>query len=117
MRCRTVCTAFFHVMAYRTCEFLRVGREQLAPYGVDLRNVRVKDARRNEGGFDLTLGDEKHEFCKKLLLATGLVDEIPRYKGLEPLYGRSVFHCPCCDGWSCATNPWRCTDAPRTDSI
>ena len=38
-------------------------------------------------------------YAKKLLIATGLVDDVPDLKGIEKLYGQSVFHCPYCDGW------------------
>jgi thioredoxin reductase len=86
-------------------EFLRTGRAQLEPYGVELRNVRVTDARRDAGGFRLTLGNEKHESCKKLLLATGVIDKIPPIRGIAALYGKSVFHCPYCDGWELREQP------------
>src|ERR671914_1663155 len=86
-------------------EFLRVGREQLEPYGVEVRNVKVTDARRSETGFDITLNNEKHEVCKKLLLATGVIDRIPPVKGIADLYGRRVFHCPYCDGWELRDQP------------
>jgi thioredoxin reductase len=86
-------------------EFLRVGREQLERYDVELRNAKVTDARRSETGFDITLDGGKHESCKKLLLATGVVDNIPPIKGIEDLYGRSVFHCPYCDGWELRDQP------------
>lgn len=80
-------------------EFLRLGREQLEPYGVELRNVTVDDARRTGTSFEVTLSDAKLELCKKLLLATGMVDRIPQIEGIEALYGTSVFHCPYCDAW------------------
>ncbi|HEX2229701.1 MAG TPA: NAD(P)/FAD-dependent oxidoreductase [Candidatus Binatia bacterium] len=83
----------------RPAEFLRVGREQLEPYGVEVRKAKVTDARRSETGFEITVNNEKHEACKKLLLATGVIDRIPPVKGIQDLYGRSVFHCPYCDGW------------------
>jgi thioredoxin reductase len=86
-------------------EFLRIAREQLEPYGVELRKTKVTDARQNKSGFDVTVGDEKHELCKKLLLATGVVDRIPRLRGIEDLYGKSVFHCPYCDGWELRDQP------------
>jgi len=38
-------------------------------------------------------------FARKVLLATGLVDELPDLKGIEALYGQSVHHCPYCDGF------------------
>ena len=86
-------------------EFLRIGREQLERYGIELRSVEVTDARRRHGGFDISLSNETHESCKKLLLATGMVDKIPRINGIEALYGKSVFHCPYCDGWEMSDQP------------
>jgi thioredoxin reductase len=37
--------------------------------------------------------------ARKILLTTGLIDEVPRLEGIERLYGRSVHHCPYCDGF------------------
>jgi len=37
--------------------------------------------------------------AKKLLIATGLADPLPNVEGFEEMYGKSVFHCPYCDGW------------------
>ena len=43
--------------------------------------------------------------ASKVLLATGLVDELPELEGIEPLYGVSVHHCPYCDGFDYAGKP------------
>jgi len=43
--------------------------------------------------------------ARKLLLATGLTDEVPRLEGVERLYGRSVHHCPYCDGFEHRDQP------------
>jgi len=81
-------------------ELRRIGREQLARYpSVELRLQEVVDARRLEQGFELTLADGTREVGRYLILATGVVDELPPLEGLEPLWGTSVFHCPYCDGW------------------
>jgi thioredoxin reductase len=37
--------------------------------------------------------------ARRLLLATGLADELPTVDGLAPLWGRSAFHCPYCHGF------------------
>lgn len=37
--------------------------------------------------------------ARKVLLATGLTDDIPEIEGIDSLYGRSVHHCPYCDGF------------------
>ena len=81
-------------------EFLNIGREQLHIYNtVTVRNIEVLEVKRETNGFVLTLADNNQVAGKKLLLATGVVDDLPEIDGLPPLYGRSVFHCPYCDGW------------------
>jgi thioredoxin reductase len=86
-------------------ELLRLGREQLEPYGAELWNVHVADARAVNGGFEVMLEEGATLSCRRLLLATGVVDELPRLEGIEPLYGRSVWHCPYCDGWEVRDQP------------
>lgn len=87
-------------------EFLRLGREQLRRYDtVELRDVEVADARRVDGGFDIALQDGARFGARKLLFATGVVDHLPEIAGIDALYGRSVFHCPYCDGWEVRDQP------------
>ena len=92
-------------------DFLSIAREQLQPYdSVELRSIRVTDAKRMTGGFEITLEaqDEKPEArvtARKLLLATGVVDKLPEIEGLTDFYGTSVFHCPYCDGWEMRDQP------------
>ena len=43
--------------------------------------------------------------ARKVLIATGLTDEVPRLEGVEGLYGRSVHHCPYCDGFEHRDQP------------
>jgi thioredoxin reductase len=38
-------------------------------------------------------------------LATGVVDRVPKLDGIDQFYGRSVFHCPYCDGWEVRDRP------------
>jgi thioredoxin reductase len=42
---------------------------------------------------------------RKLLLATGVVDNLPPIEGFREMYGTSVFHCPYCDGWERRDQP------------
>jgi thioredoxin reductase len=87
-------------------EFLRLAREQLSPYEtVELRHTEVTDAGRLPTHFDLTLSDGQHISSRKLLLATGVVDDLPELAGFAEFYGRSVFHCPYCDGWELRDQP------------
>lgn len=87
-------------------EFRRVAREQLTPYAsVTLAVKEATAARQLAQGFAVTLEGRDEVSCRKLLLATGVVDELPDLEGLLPLYGRSVFHCPYCDGWESRDEP------------
>jgi thioredoxin reductase len=87
-------------------EFLRIARDQLHPYEtVELRHAEVTDASRGSEGFEIKLNDGKRVSSRKLLLATGVVDELPEIPGLTALYGLSVFHCPYCDGWEVRDQP------------
>jgi thioredoxin reductase len=87
-------------------ELRRIGREQLAQYDtVQLVYKGATKARQVRGGFEITLEDRQRLRCRKLLLATGVVDDLPPLEGLQPLYGRSVFHCPYCDGWESRDQP------------
>jgi len=80
-------------------ELLKLGRAELVRYGVEFRQGEVIDARRVEHGFELYLHDGNVFQSRKLLLATGMRDQLPRVEGLTDLYGKSVHHCPYCDGW------------------
>jgi thioredoxin reductase len=87
-------------------ELLRLGRDQLAQYSsVELRAVEVIDAHKQEQHFQAILGDGTHVSARKMLLATGVSDQLPNIEGLRPLYGISVFHCPYCDGWELRDQP------------
>ena len=47
----------------------------------------------------MSLADGAKEASRFLLLATGVEDELPPIAEIDACYGRSVFHCPFCDGW------------------
>jgi thioredoxin reductase len=80
-------------------QFNRLGREELAQYGIEFRPLAVSDAQREDPQFRVTLADGSVEHARFLLIATGVTDHLPDIPGLQACYGRSVFHCPYCDGW------------------
>src|SRR3954469_6537476 len=75
-----------------------LGREELRAYGIEFRHVGVTDAKWGTDRFHVTVGRDTED-ARFLLLATGVVDDLPAVSGLDECYGRSVFHCPYCDGW------------------
>jgi thioredoxin reductase len=88
-------------------EFLALGRNDLAKYEtVRLVDVGAAAAECQAGGrFRVTLDDGEVVIARKLLIATGVVDNLPEIDGIRELYGRSVFHCPYCDGWELRDQP------------
>lgn len=87
-------------------EFLRIGREQLRTYpDVEFRHCEVTAIERRDRHFTAQLGDGSTESGRILLFATGIADELPPLPGIERFYGRSVHHCPYCDGWEHRDEP------------
>ncbi len=50
-------------------------------------------------GFRVTLADGRSVRARRLLVTTGLSDELPKVPGLRERWGREVVHCPYCHGW------------------
>jgi thioredoxin reductase len=87
-------------------EFLWLGRLELAKYDtVAVRDVTVTAVECVSGAFVTTLDGGEQVQSRKFLIATGVRDNIPEIEGLRELYGRSVFHCPYCDGWEVRDQP------------
>jgi thioredoxin reductase len=87
-------------------KFRRIARQQLTQYrSVKFARKEATAACKVEGGFEVTVADGKRLRCRKVLLATGVVDELPPVDGIDAFYGRSVFHCPYCDGWESRDQP------------
>jgi len=87
-------------------EFRRIAHEDLRKYDtVRLEQGEVTASRCIAGGFAVTLADGRTTTSRKLLIATGVQDNVPDLPGLRDFYGRSVFHCPFCDGWELRGQP------------
>jgi thioredoxin reductase len=67
--------------------------------------MRVETIRPAERGFRAQLADGEQIDARKVLLATGIVDELPDIPGFRELYGRGVWHCPYCDGFELRDRP------------
>jgi thioredoxin reductase len=84
----------------------QAGRDQLGTYPtVQLRDVMVQTATSDADQFTLTLSNGTTEQARRLLLASGVVDQLPPIPGLAELWGRGVFNCPYCDGWEVHDQP------------
>lgn len=81
-------------------DFISICQKELEKYSVQLLHKKIISASKNEEGNFVAKDDEGRSYhSKKLLVATGLTDTIPPIPGFKEMYGRSVFHCPYCDGW------------------
>jgi thioredoxin reductase len=81
-------------------EICRIARGELESYpSVQVRGTRVESAQTREDGFEVTMADGTTASARRLLLATGVTDQLPDVAGLAPLWGRGVYHCPYCHGW------------------
>jgi thioredoxin reductase len=80
-------------------ELLAQGRAEVRRYGGVVVDGEVTGATRDGDGFIVTLGDGRSVRARRLLVTTGLVDELPDVAGLRERWGRDVLHCPYCHGW------------------
>jgi thioredoxin reductase len=87
-------------------ELLAAGRAEVAGYGGQIMTGTVASlARLPSGGFGVTLADGTSRRARRMLVATGLVDEYPGIPGLRDRWGRDVVHCPFCFGWELRDQP------------
>jgi thioredoxin reductase len=81
-------------------EFLSICQKELQKYSVQRLVRRITMGKKNASGiFEVKDQDGRIYRSKKLLVATGLSDTIPDIEGFAACYGKSIFHCPYCDGW------------------
>jgi thioredoxin reductase len=86
-------------------EFLEAARRDLDRYGIECRTAAISAARCLHPGFEVTLEGAGVLSSHLLLVATGVVDDVPDVPGFAAFYGRGVFHCPYCDGWEVRDQP------------
>jgi len=87
-------------------ELLDLGRAELARYKtVHVRSGTVTTAEGARGAFVVRCADGRTFQGRRLVLATGVVDELPEIPGIDALYGVTVHHCPFCDAYEYADQP------------
>jgi thioredoxin reductase len=81
-------------------------RSDVAKYAtVNFHSGTVRGAEGSRGAFTVRCADGRTFTGRRLLIATGVVDKLPRIAGVEALYGRAVHHCPFCDAFEYADQP------------
>jgi thioredoxin reductase/2-polyprenyl-3-methyl-5-hydroxy-6-metoxy-1,4-benzoquinol methylase len=88
-------------------ELYAAGRAEVAGYGGELVEGSVTGARRRHdgGGFVVTVDGDREVGARRLLVTTGLVDELPEVPGVAERWGRDVLHCPYCHGHEVRDEP------------
>ena len=79
------------------------GRDEVRSYGGQVISGEVANVRSTSGGdgslFEVELADGRRTRARRLLVTSGLVDELPDVPGVRERWGRDVIHCPYCHGW------------------
>ncbi|MDT7640091.1 MAG: hypothetical protein QOC83_4379, partial [Pseudonocardiales bacterium] len=86
-------------------DLIRLGTAEVTRYGGRILAASVTSARPDGSGFAVRTGDGRRFAARRLLLCTGLVDELPDIPGLRQRWGRDVLHCPHCHGWEVRDQP------------
>lgn len=87
-------------------ELRTVARDQLHQYtSVEIRDVVVENVGRDGDQFEVAMFDDTTVLTRRVVLAGGVVDELPDIDGFAEHWGRGVFNCPYCDGWEHRDQP------------
>jgi thioredoxin reductase/2-polyprenyl-3-methyl-5-hydroxy-6-metoxy-1,4-benzoquinol methylase len=81
-------------------ELVAIARSEVAAYGVAVAAGSVAAVRGSaSAGFTVDLDDDRKLTARRVVLATGLTDELPDIHRVREHWGRGVIHCPYCHGW------------------
>lgn len=81
-------------------EISEIAKEQVAKYQtVSFFNGRVKKTSQNSGSFEVETYKGEKFSAKKIILASGVKDQIPDIEGFAECWGITVIHCPYCHGY------------------
>lgn len=79
---------------------LAMGRDEVQRYGSEVRSGIVDElVADGQSGFKVLLSDGQRVSSRRVLVATGLRDELPAVEGLHERWARDVLHCPYCHGF------------------
>ncbi|MCH7336778.1 NAD(P)/FAD-dependent oxidoreductase [Acinetobacter sp. NIPH 2699] len=81
-------------------EIAQIGKQQLLQYKtVDWMDGSVKRIERKDDNFHLCIDGTHAVSAKRIIIATGVKDQLPEIKGLAERWGKRIFHCPYCHGY------------------
>ena len=81
-------------------EISTLAKNQVEEYDtVKLHNGKAISAQKTDFGFEITTENGERFSSKKIIVATGIIDEVPDIKGFQESWGISLIHCPYCHGY------------------
>ncbi|QLH77246.1 NAD(P)/FAD-dependent oxidoreductase [Halosimplex rubrum] len=86
-------------------ELRALGREEVMNYGAEFRDTKVTDVSKDNDRFTSTLDSGETVTSRKVVLATGVGDNLPETDGFEEFWGSGVYHCPYCHGYEVRGEP------------
>lgn len=87
-------------------EFREIAHKELGRYpSITYAEREVTSVIKNNPLFELVTSDNVRYRSKTIIIATGLKDVLPRIENISDYYGKSLFHCPYCDGWELRDKP------------
>ncbi|MGQ4619642.1 FAD-dependent oxidoreductase [Nocardia sp. R7R-8] len=86
-------------------QLLAAGAEEVTGYGAEMISDVVVGAERGESEHALRLRGGTTLRARRVLVATGLRDELPQLPGVRERWGRDVLHCPYCHGYEVRDQP------------
>jgi thioredoxin reductase len=92
-------------------EFREIAHEEIGRYPSVVYARRevtsvIKNNDSNEPLFELLTSENNERYqSKTIIISTGLRDVLPSIDNISDYYGRSLFHCPYCDGWELRDKP------------
>ena len=86
------------IMRDAQCQLLRYST-------VEILSGEALAARTIGDGFAIELAGGSERLAKRLILATGVSDELPALPGMRERWGGTVLHCPYCHGYEMRDHP------------
>lgn len=97
-----LCKSYHNILGYPDgisgTELRQKGRQQAKKLGVEFLSAAATNVEKQDDYFVIDTESGQYE-AKRLLLATGIIDNIPPFAELYPCLGISVYLCPDCDGY------------------
>jgi thioredoxin reductase len=89
-------------------EFREIAHKEIGRYpSVRYKKREVTSVIKNNNKplFELATSENEQYQSKTIIISTGLKDVLPSIDNISDYYGRSLFHCPYCDGWELRDKP------------